>query len=225
MLKYRKLSLKQEISQMIHKAPVSWVGEIWQTLPMKREVFKIGQLDILSELMIFKTKTPFNFDENFPVYIKINYNNLIFKLLPGEFKVYNNQLSCSFPKFAKAIENRTLERTRFPDRLNLSVLLKAERGDLLIELKGAIEDISESGLGIKTSCPDLDFLLEHNAFKLVKICGHYVLEEADLTVKHISTRDQNGLVGIGLSANRPFGEKIFNLLREAIKKERVICRQ
>ena len=222
--RYRLLAQKDEISKMIKKAPVMEIGEIWQTLPIKRQVYRITKLELLNEALIFKTQLPFQFDQNFPIYIKINYNNLIFKLSTEEYRTFTNQLSCSYPKEAKAIENRTLDRTKLPRKFNLNVMLKTTRGDSLIELKVNLEDISESGLGIRTSSANIELFTEEARFKLFKIAGHYLSEEATLSVRHISSKDKQGYLSIGMHADTPFSEKLFELLREAIRKERFVAK-
>ena len=139
---FRLLDHKDEIYQMVKKAPVVEIGEIWQTLPMKREVYKINKLEVLSEAMIFSTTLPFEFDKTVPIYIKINFKNLIFKLMPGEFKTYNNQLSCTYPKEAKALESRGNERTKLPKKSTLNMTLRTLASGSSLDIKVSIEDIS-----------------------------------------------------------------------------------
>lgn len=222
---YRLIGDKEEITSMIHKAPVSQIGEVWQAMPGSREVFEIGNISIAREALIIRSKDPsFKFSRNEPIYVKINYNNLIFKVMPKDYRSFHNLLSCAIPKSAKAIEYRSIPRTKLPKTFDLNVLLKANRGDSLIELKVALNDISEFGMGITTSRSNLDLFAERNVFRLIKVCGHYVPEEAGIIVKHISLGDHRKNLGIGLSSNKPFNEKVFDVLRDSIKKERYLIR-
>lgn len=221
--KFRLLAQKEEIFKMVKKAPVVEIGEIWQTLPFKREIYRIKRMEVLSEAMIFHTNLPFDFQNDFPIYIKLNYKNLIFKLSPSEFKTYNNQLSCSYPKEAKAVEDRSLDRTKLPKRTSLHMTIRTLSTESVFDLKVSLDDISESGLGIRTSSANIEYFGRNSVFKIIKVCGRNHMEEATLSVRHISEKDHKSFIGIGLSANQPFSEKLFEILREEIKKERFVA--
>lgn len=218
--KYRLLEHKDEIFNMVQKAPVMELGEIWQTLPLKREVYKITQMEVLSEALIFSTTLPFEFDKFVPIFIKINFKNLIFKLMPGEFKTYNNQLSCSYPKEAKALESRALSRTRLPKKGNVNLTIRTMSLGHVVDLKVSIEDVSESGLGIKASIVTLEHFQKGNVFKIIKVCGRQHLEEGTLTVRHASNKDQKAFVKVGLWSDKPFSDEFFKILREEFSKDR-----
>lgn len=218
--RYRLLAQKEEIAQMAKKAPVMEYGQIWQTLPMKREVYVIKSMEVLKEAMIFQTTLPFEFDNQFSVYIKINYKNLIFKLSPGDYRVFNNQLSCTYPKEAKAIESRTFDRTSLPKKSNLHLTLRTLSSSTALDIKVNIENVSEAGLGIKASSLNQEYFNRNSSFKIIKVCGHNWMEEATLTVRHIYEKDNKAFIGIGLQASIPFSDQFFHILRSEIKKER-----
>jgi hypothetical protein len=60
--KYRFLADRDEIFNMVSKAPVVEIGDIWQTLPHKRIAHSIKNLEVLSEAMILLSEMPFEFD-------------------------------------------------------------------------------------------------------------------------------------------------------------------
>ena len=220
--KFRLVAQKDEIFNMVKKAPVVEIGDIWQTLPHKREVYKIKKLEIYSEAMIFVTTMPFEFENDFPIYIRINYKNLIFKLTPNEFKTYKNQLSCIYPKEAKAIEGRGLERTKLPKKSTLNITLRTLSTATALDIKVSLEDVSESGIGVKASSLNIEYFQRNAAFKIIKVCGRNQMEDATLSVRHISAKENKAFIGIGLSASLPFSDRLFQILREEIKKERFV---
>lgn len=218
--KYRLLDHKDEIFQMVKKAPVVEIGEIWQTLPFKREIYRIKKMEVLSDAMIFLTTLPFEFENDFPIYIRLNYKNLVFKLSSEEYKTFNNQLSCSYPKEAKAKEDRSLGRTKLPKKNSLNMVLRTFADGTALDIKVSLEDVSESGLGVKTSSLNQGFFHKKAVFKIIKVCGRNHMEEATLSVRHVSEKDHMSFIGIGLSASVPFSDELFEILREEMKKER-----
>ena len=220
--KFRLVAQKDEIFNMVKKAPVVEIGDIWQTLPHKREVYKIKKLEIYSEAMIFVTTLPLKFEKDFPIYIRINYKNLIFKLTPNEFKTYKNQLSCIYPQEAKAIEFRGLERTRLPKKGSLNITLRTLSTSTALDIKVSLEDVSENGIGVKASSLNLEYFQRNSVFKVIKVCGRNQMEESTLTVRHISLKENKSFIGIGLLASIPFSDKFFQILRDEIKKERFV---
>lgn len=201
---------------MVTKAPVREIGEIWQSLPHKKEVYKITSLELLKEVMIFQTNLHFDFDPNFPIFVKINYKNLIFKISPMEFKTYHNQMSCEYPSEAKAIEDRSLERTKLPKKSNLNITLRSGGR----EFKVALEDISEGGIGIRTNSANREQFQASTLFKIIKVCGQHISEEATLSVRHSSMKGMNDFVSVGLAADAAFSDEFFEIIRLAITRER-----
>jgi hypothetical protein len=215
---YRLLAQKDEIFKMVKKAPVAEIGEIWQTLPFKREVYRIKNLDILNEAMIFLTTLPFEFDKDFPVYIRLNYKNLVFKLSPQEYLASKNQLSCCYPKEAKAIEDRSKERTRLPKKSSLKVTLRSLSAETALDIKVGISDISEIGMGIVTSGANKEFFSRNSNFIIVKVCGREHFEQTVLSVRHISNNDDRSYISIGLLGSHTFSDRIFQVMREEMKQ-------
>lgn len=218
--KYRLIEQKDEIFKMVQKAPVLHLGEVWQTLPFKREVYSIVKMEVLSDAMVFQSTLPFEFDKDFPIFIRINYKNLIFKLMPGEFKSFRNQLSCAYPKEAKALEMRNAERVKLPKKTHLTVTLRSLSSDSALDVKVSLENVSEKGLGIKSINLNTEFFQRNTSFKIFKLCGRELNEEAALTVRHLTEKDNKAFIGVGLAADVAFSERFFEILREEIKRDR-----
>lgn len=219
---YRLLDHKDEIFKMVKKAPVVEIGEIWQTLPSKREVYRIKKMEVLTEAMVFLTTLPFEFENDFPIYIRLNYKNLIFKLTASEYSTYNNQLSCVFPRQAKAKEYRVMARSKLPKKSSLSMVLRTFAGGGSLDLKVGLEDFSESGVGIRTSIFNHEYFHENAVFKIIKFCGKNQIEGGTLSVCHVSLKANNTLIGVGLCSSLPFSENLFEILRQELKRERFI---
>lgn len=216
MEKFRDLNHREEFFQMVTKAPLVEIGEIWQALPHKRDVYRITSLELLKDVMIFQVLSAFNFDPHFPLFIRINYRNLVFKLMPGQFKTSSNLMSCGYPTDAKAAEGRKLERTKLPKKSNLNITLRSAGRDFKVSL----EDVSEGGIGIRTSMANMEYFQRSNLFQVVKVCGQAIQESATLMVKHASLRDMKDFICVGLSADSSFSQEFFEIITHEIGRNR-----
>jgi hypothetical protein len=216
--RYRLLGHKDEILQMVKKAPVVDLGEIWQTLPSSRVVYKIKRIEVLTDALIFHCTEDFNLDATYPVFLRINFRNLIFKLLPEDFQTFKATLVCSYPKKAKAIETRSKERTKFPKRAGLYLILRPVSGDTAIDIKVALIDVSDVGLGIKINNLNLDFFRRNKNFRIISVNGVNHIELAMFEVRHISEKEQKSYISIGLLGDIPLSDEFFSVLREELKK-------
>lgn len=205
---------------MATSAPVREIGEIWQTLPHRRDVYKIKHLDLLKEVMIFQAQLPFEFDQNFPIFIKINYKNLIFKLNGSEFKTYNNNLSCSYPSEARALEARSLERTKLPKKSNLNITLRTLGAGAGQDFKVSLEDIAQGGIGVRTSSANLEHFKKQQLFKILKVCGQALQEEAILSVRHVSVKDEQSFISVGMAADASFSFEFFEIIKKEVTRDR-----
>ena len=217
--KYRLIAIQEEMLVIAKKAPTSDLGEVWQTIPNRREIYQIKKLEVLKDSFIFHTKTSFEFDFGYPVYIKINHRNLIFKLNPEDYKTHQNQLVCSFPKEARAIESRQYERTVFPEPANLILTLRPVSEKTAIDVDVKLLDISLMGLGIQASSLNKDFFQRSSVFKIIKVLGNPHLEKAKFTVCHITLKEDKNLIKIGMSADAFIGQELFRLLHNELESK------
>jgi hypothetical protein len=220
--KYRLIAIQDEMRVIAQKAPAADLGEVWQTIPNRREIYKIKKLEVLKDSFIFHTKASFDFDFGYPVYIKINHRNLIFKLNPEDYKTHQNQLVCSFPKEAKAIESRRYERTNFPDSSNLIVTLRPVSEKTAIDIDVRLLDISLMGLGVQASSLNKDFFQRSSVFKMIKVLGLPYLEKAKFTVCHITLKEDKNLIKIGLSADSFIDQELFRILHNELESKGLI---
>ncbi len=207
------------MAKLAKKAPHTELGEIWQTIPNRRDIYKITKLEVLKENFIFHTTASFDFDINFPVYIKINHRNLIFKLNPDEFKTNHNQMDCRFPKEAKAIESRLYERTLFPENAMLILTLRPVSAKTAIDIDVKLLDISVMGLGIQVSNLNKDFFQRSSIFKIIKVFGKEHSELAKFTVCHITLKEDRNYVKVGLSADQFLGKVLLKTVQDELEKQ------
>lgn len=214
--KYRLVILQEEIAQLSKKAPLMELGEIWQTIPFKRDIYKIMKLDVLKDSFIFHTTLSFEFKIEFPVYIKINHRNLIFKLNPEGYRTHHNQLICKFPKEAKAIESRQFERIKMPELSNVIVTLRPTSLKSAIDIDVRLLDISLMGLGIEVSSLNKDFFQREKEFMILKISGTKIIEQAKFSIRHITGREDRRLIKIGFSSDIMISQQLMQTIQRLL---------
>jgi|APGre2960657468_1045069.scaffolds.fasta_scaffold05483_2 hypothetical protein len=216
--KYRLVILHEEIAQLSKKAPLIDLGEIWQTIPCKRDIYKIMKLDVLNDSFIFHTTVSFEFEIEFPVYIKINHRNLIFKLNPEDYRTHHNQLICDFPKLAKAIESRQFERIKMPELSNVVVTLRPTSLKSAIDIDVRLLDISLLGLGTEVSIVNKDFFQREKEFMILKISGSKIMEQAKFSIRHIIGREDRRLIKIGFASDIMVSQHLMQTIQRLLDK-------
>ena len=215
--KYRLVILQEEIAQLSKKAPLIDLGEIWQTIPCKRDIYKIMKLDVLNDSFIFHTTVSFEFEIEFPVYIKINHRNLIFKLNPEDYRTHHNQLICNFPKEAKAIESRQFERIKMPEFSNVVVTLRPTSLKSAIDIDVRLLDISLMGIGAEVSSINKDFFQREKEFRIVKISGQETKEQAKFSIRHIIEREDRRFIKIGFASDIMISEHLMQTILKLLE--------
>ncbi len=216
------LKHKDEIQAFLTKAPALELGVIWQTIGIRRDIYKIKSVDVLSDRIIFMTSATFEIDIDHPVYINVNYKNFIFKLNKGDYKSSRNQLVCDYPSEAKAIESRKYARTKIPKRASITLTLKAVNSDTAIEAKITLVDVSELGIGGSFNVINTEFFQRNNIFQVVKICEKDVVEDSLIHVRFLKVDNKSGRVSIGFSLTKPFSSKFHEVLFLKMKENLAI---
>lgn len=204
-------------------------GEFWQSpkLTSEREMARIVQIyvDERFEKVIFRFSGLIEVDRFQPIYIRLSYRNLIFRLMPDEYKVRGDKLICNYPKIARALEERRGERYILPIDEGASLSLKrVERSvrEMTYDLELRILDVSKSGLGILISGQNSDYLRAHDLIWLRSV-EQKVLDNPILgTVCYVSRHGyflKRGDMRVGISLNMPLKEENFSRL---IKKSILI---
>ncbi|MBA2405669.1 MAG: hypothetical protein H0V66_12910 [Bdellovibrionales bacterium] len=206
----------------------SFGGDIWQTgLVHERNVFQIVQiqLDAAHDKVILRTNSLTTVEQDYPIFIRLRYRNILFRLEPYQFKVCGDKLICIIPKDVKALAMRSSERFVLPFELDISLSLKRFARTIkeqTPELEVRIIDVSESGIGILISGPNKEFLKPYDHF-WIKAIDHKMLNRDIFgTVLYVAPKGyylRRQDVRVGLSLNTPLSWDTFSSLK---KKCRII---
>ena len=202
-------------------------GEIWQTDGDGiREIFHIVQIQVesLSDRLTIRTNSLTEVKQEFPIFVRLRYRNLIFKLSPQEFRVgTEGKLFCSMPREARALAQRTTERYVLPFELDVSLSIKRfgrTAKDFSPELEVRIIDVSESGLGIMISGANRDYLRPYDHFWIKAIDQRPLYREIFETALYVSPKGyylKRQDVRVGLSLSSPLYWETFEGLKKKAK--------
>lgn len=222
-LQLKNLDNRFQIISVIEKA-VLFGGELWQSSCENdgRYVSKIIQIyiDVKYDKVIFRAPTNLKIDPLRPLFIRLSYRSLIFRLLPGEFKLAGDKLICQYPSEARALEERTGDRYVLPIASEISLSLKRiEKSvrELTYEMELRIIDVSEKGFGILISSFNRDYFQKHDHFWL-KSVDHMPLRHQILgTVCYVAPKGyylRRGDVRVGLSLNMALSPDTLEYLKK-----------
>lgn len=223
MSKLQALENRVQIITVIEKASL-FGGDIWQNRAGEpnRHVSQIIQIlvDIKSDFLTLRTPTVVEIDPNKPIYVRLSYRNLIFRLFPGEFKVNGDKILCHYPVEARALEERKGERYVLPFNSDISLSLKrVERTirETTYEMEIRIIDVSEKGFGILISGQNKDYFQKNDHFWLKSI-DHKPLRSHILgSVCYVAPKGyylKRGDVRVGLSLQMPLAQETFEYLKK-----------
>ena len=229
MLQLRPIQSRVQIITLIEKASF-FGGDIWQSDPYSPQgklVSHIIQIlnDLKSDKVILRTPSIVQFDPDKPIYVKLNYRNIIFRLMPGEFKVNGDKITGLYPDEAKAMAERPGgDRYVLPFQSETSLSLKRiERTmkEMTYEMELRIVDVSEKGFGILISAHNRECLRQNDHFWLKSI-DHSALRSPILgSVCYVRPKGyylKRGDVRVGLSLAMPLSQETF----ESLKKKSLI---
>jgi len=224
--KLKALEKRIHIISAIEKG-ASFGGDIWQTGPGgEREVFQVVQiqLDLAHDRVILRVNSLSEVQSQYPIFVRLRYRNIIFRLDPHEFKVDSgSRVVCAIPAEVKALAMRTTERYVLPFELDISLSIKRFARtvkEMTPELEVRIIDVSTSGIGILISNANRDFFRPYDHF-WIKAIDHKALNRdifgAVLYVapKGYFLRKQD--VRIGLHLSTPLSWETFDNLKKKCK--------
>jgi hypothetical protein len=203
-------------------------GDIWQTGATDvREVFQIVQIqvDSIHDKIILRTNSLSFVEQNYPIFIRLRYRNIIFRLDPVEFRVVDDKITCNIPHDVKALATRTNERYVLPVELDISLSIKRfgrTVKEMTPELEVRIIDVSENGIGILISGANREFFRPYDHF-WIKAIDHKALNRDIFgTVLYVAPKGyflKKSDVRVGLSLSTPLSWDTFYSLK---KKCRII---
>ena len=195
----------------------SFGGDIWQVgAEQKRTVFHFTQLefDSFHEKIILKSTSLSQVEQGYPIFIRLHYRNIVFRLECEQFQVIGNKLICSIPKEVRALAIRPTDRYVLPFDLDMSISIQRfarSIKEMTPGLEVRLIDVSESGIGIMISGSNKDFL---------RPCDHFWIKEIDHktldrdifgTVLYVTPKKQD--VRVGLSLSVPLNWNVFSSLK------------
>ena len=219
-----QIESKVQIITVIDKASL-FGGDIWQSHHETNERFVSQIIQIHNEIkfdkVIFRTPSIVQVNPELPIFIRLNYRNLIFRLMPGEFKVSGDKISCHYPNEARALEERKGgDRYVLPFHSEMSLSLKRiERSmrEMTYEMQLRIIDVSERGFGILISSANREYLRKNDHFWLKSIDQKHLRTPILGKVCYVAPKGyylKRGDVRVGLSLSLPLAQDIFENLKK-----------
>lgn len=224
----RPIENRLQIISIIEKASL-FGGDIWQSIPGQphgRHVSQIIQIqtELRSDRVVLRTPSIVQISPELPIFVRLNYRNIIFRLYPADFKVNGDKISCRYPEEARAFEERSGgDRYVLPFNADISLSLKrVERSirELTYEMELRIIDVSERGFGILISSQNRECLKKHDHFWLKSI-DHTPLSNPIMgSVCYVAPKGyylKRGDVRVGVSLSKPIAlETLENLKKKCI---------
>lgn len=219
------LENRAQIITVIDKASL-FGGDIWQPQQKAHERFVSQIIQIHNEIkydkVIFRTPSIVQVNPDLPIFIRLNYRNIIFRLMPGEFKVNGDKVSCHYPNEARALEERKGgDRYVLPFNAEMSLSLKrmerSIREMMTYEMQLRIIDVSERGFGILISSANREYLKVGDHFWLKTIDQRSLRTPILGKVCYVAPKGyylKRGDVRVGLSLSLPLAQDIFENLKK-----------
>lgn len=196
-------------------------GDMWQVSELGRQVFPVVKIqpDIRSNQIIFRFFNLSNLDRTSPLFIRLCYRNLIFRLDPDGYKINGDRITCLYPQAARALDERHNDRYALPfDSYTSLSLRRAVRTlrDLGKDLEVRILDVSEKGFGLMISGMNRDFLHKHDQIWIKSVDQQPLDSHILAQVTYVAPKGENlkrGDVRVGIHLEKPLVYDIFEQLK------------
>lgn len=214
------LEKRGQIVSAVEKA-APFGGEIWQTTNKGRQILQIIQMhvDMKYDKVIIRIFGFLEVSPDYPLYIRLNYRSLVFRLEPGQFRMMGDKIICHYPDEAIGLPIRTCERYVLPFNSGISLSLKRNIRsikDIVFELEVRIVDVSKFGFGILISGSNRDFLQRFDNC-WIKAVNHRALQVPLLgRVTYVAPKGyylKKGEVRVGLSLETALNHETFEQLK------------
>ena len=197
-------------------------GELWQTNHMGRLLFEITAMEVhrSENQMVIETTPNIILVGDYPIFLRLRYRSLLFRLSPGQYKVQDGKLVCECPPEARGLAPRTGDRYALSSCLGISLSLRRIERTMMeapreIELR--ILDFSEKGFGILISSANRNFLRSEDHFWITAIDQRPLRSEILGSVSYVAPRfrcQKRGDVRVGLNLNRTLAQDIYENLKK-----------
>ncbi|MFP5386995.1 MAG: hypothetical protein ACLGHN_13015 [Bacteriovoracia bacterium] len=212
---FREIPLAAEILSLLKEAPADDYGQIWQTREKSRDVYKIINIDDVAsqDSVMFETKGSFNFNRDYPVYIRVNHRDLIFKLDGDSIKISNNKLICGYPKMAKALEERKNIRFPVPELKDFFVTL-APISNTNIHFNVKLLNFSKHGIGIVINDRNKFYIQNNESFKIISLNDMVFPGSNEVSLRH--SRNVGDGIQAGFNLKTEFSDSLLQVLTKFI---------
>lgn len=219
----KQLENRAQIITVIEKASL-FGGDIWQTVPGNpvRELLRILQIqiDLGHDKVIFRTHALVNVDRTKPIFVRLSYRNIIFRLDPQDFKINGDKIICDYPTEARALEERNGDRYVLPFNSDLSLSVRRVEKtvkEMTYEMELRIIDVSIKGFGILISGHNKDYFQKNDTFWLKSIDQRPLRNQILGSVCYVAPKGyylKKGDVRVGLSLKSALAPDIFDYLKK-----------
>lgn len=210
----------QIITALERAAPYN--GELWQTTEQGRQVLLIVQMvvDIKIDKLVIRCLGMLDIDTASPIYVRLSYRSIIFRLNPGQYRIFGDRIICDYPLEAAGLPERRNERYALPYDSEISLSLKRNIRSLretVFELEVRIMDVSESGFGVIISGNNRDYIRQ------LDNCWIRAVDQKSMTtpilsrVRYVAPKGyflKRGEVRVGLALERALNEETFENLKK-----------
>lgn len=218
----KQLNNRAQIISMIERAEL-FGGDIWQSTPgsLDRELLRIIQIqnDIKQDKVIIRAHTFMHMDPTRPIFIRLSYRNIIFRLEPKDYIMMGDKLICNYPHEARALEERHGDRYVLPFESEISLSVKRVEKtvrEMTYDMELRIIDVGAKGFGILISGYNRDYFKKNDHFWL-KAIDHNPLSSHILgCVCYVAPKGyylNKGDVRVGLRLQMPLPQEVFEYLR------------
>jgi hypothetical protein len=214
---YRSSMEYREILRILQRSSATSGNILWQSSVLGKNIIPIHffEIDFISREIVLKyDDETFGLDCDSPIYIKLSYRETVFKV--SAFRKSPGSLHFIFPELVKTQEFRKSNRTTFKPNQDKFITLKSALNlgpkDLASELKVAVIDVSESGLGLVFSENNRNFL-KNNRILWITTLQHQNLDtpviaevvyiNSDVDSGFQNKRQKNLKVGLKISGSLP----------------------
>ncbi|HXH75747.1 MAG TPA: hypothetical protein VNJ08_12310 [Bacteriovoracaceae bacterium] len=209
----------QIIAAIENAAPFG--GEVWQTNASGRLIMQIIQMhiEIKYDKLIFRTPGTLEIDILSPLFIRLSYRSLIFRLEPGKFKIMGDKVICDYPEEAQGLELRSSERYVLPINSDISLSIKRKIRTLretVFEIEVRIVDVSEYGFGLLISGGNRDFLRRFDSCWIKAVDHNPLSLPLSARVTYVAPKGyymKKGEVRVGLALATPLTAETFEYLK------------
>ena len=171
---FRLVDKRHDVTAIINEAGPDVGGDIWQVREnSQRIVYSITSIvvDFQNERLYFEVPEEILFDPLQPIFVKINYKSLVFKILPGEYKAFHSKLTSKFPKEGRALEFRCESRSIIRPKLYLPIMMRPTISNTMARIEGTIVDVSTKGVGVAINERYKYLVFKDSVFNILNIAG------------------------------------------------------